>query len=179
MPEVNGCIVVDVPMTSGAILLLIIVLLLLALIGHVAWCRYHKKPYFWKRFAPQPVKYQKSRLDKKEGRKWQQALLSYMEKEKPYLNPDLQMADLAQAIGCSTHTLSQVFSQVLNRSYYDFIAEYRIKAFMKLAQQPDSRTLTITALAERCGFKSRNPFLVAFKKATGMTRKDYMKSLKE
>lgn len=179
MPEVNGCIVVDVPMTSNAILLLIIVLLLLALIGHVAWCRYHKKPYFWKRFAPQPVKYQKSRLDKKEGRKWEQALLSYMEKEKPYLNPDLQMADLAHAIGCSTHTLSQVFSQVLNRSYYDFIAEYRIKAFMKLAQQPDSRTLTITALAERCGFKSRNPFLVAFKKATGMTPKDYMKSLKE
>lgn len=179
MPEMSGSIVVDVPMTSNAILLLIILLLLMTLIGHVAWCRYHKKPYLWKRFAPQPMKYQKSRLDEKEGRKWQQALLRYMEEGKPHLNPDLQMADLAQAIGCSTHTLSQVFSQVLHRNYYDFIAEYRIKAFMKLAQQPDSRSLTITALAERCGFKSRNPFLVAFKKATGMTPKDYMKSLKE
>lgn len=177
MPELCGCLTVDVPMTTNAILLLIIMALLAALLIHVLWCRYHRKPYFWKRLAPQPEKYQKSRLDEKEGRKLQQALLQLMEKEHPYLNPDLQMADLSNALGCSTHTLSQVFSLQLHRNYYDFIAEYRIKAFKKLAQQPANRNLTITALAEQCGFKSRNPFLVAFKKFTGMTPKDYMKGL--
>lgn len=179
MPEMSGCVVVDVPMTSTAILILMVMLLLAALAAHVVWCRYHRKPYFWKRFAPQPEKYQKSRLDEKEGRRLQQALLRYMDEERPYLNPDLQMADLAKALGCSSHTLSQLFSLQLHRNYYDFIAEYRIKAFQRLAQQPANRNLTITALAEQCGFKSRNPFLVAFKKATGMTPKDYMKSLKE
>ncbi len=177
MPELCGCLTVDVPMTTNAILLLVIMALLGTLLAHILWCRYHRKPYFWKRLAPQPEKYQKSRLDEKEGRKMQQALLQLMEKEHPYLNPDLQMADLANALGCSTHTLSQVFSLQLHRNYYDFIAEYRIKAFKKLAQQPANRNLTITALAEQCGFKSRNPFLVAFKKFTGMTPKDYMKRL--
>lgn len=179
MPEMSGCVVVDVPMTSTAILVLLVMLLLATLAAHVLWCRYHHKPYFWKRFAPQPEKYQKSRLDEKEGRRLQQALLRYMDEERPYLNPDLQMADLAKALGCSSHTLSQLFSLQLHRNYYDFIAEYRIKAFQRLAQQPANRNLTITALAEQCGFKSRNPFLMAFKKATGMTPKDYMKSLKE
>ncbi len=179
MPEMNGSLVVDVPMTTTAILALLATLLLAALAGHVLWCRHYRKPYLWKRLAPQPEKYQKSRLDEKECRKLQQALLRHMEEERPYLNADLQMADLAKALGCSTHTLSQLFSQQLHRNYYDFIAEYRIKAFQRMAQQPANRNLTITALAEQCGFKSRNPFLVAFKKATGMTPKDYMKSLKK
>ncbi len=179
MPEMSGSLVVDVPLTATAILVLVVMLLLAALVGHVLWCRHYQKPYFWKRLAPQPEKYQKSRLDEKEGRRLQQALLRLMETERPYLNPDLQMADLAKALGCSTHTLSQLFSLQLHRNYYDFIAEYRVKAFKQLAQQPANRNLTITALAERCGFKSRNPFLVAFKKATGMTPKDYMKQLRE
>lgn len=179
MPEMSGTLVIDVPLTSAAILILVVMLLLAALVGHMLWCRHYRKPYFWKRFMPQPEKYQKSRLDEKEGRRLQQALLRYMEEERPYLNPDLQMADLAKALDCSTHTLSQLFSLQLHRNYYDFIAEYRIKAFQRLAQQPANRNLTITALAEQCGFKSRNPFLVAFKKATGMTPKDYMKHLKE
>ncbi len=177
VPELYGCLTVDVPMTTDAILLLIILALLGALAAHVLWCRHYRKPYLWKRLAPQPEKYRKSRLDEKEGRKLQQSLLQHMEKERPYLNPDLQMADLANALGCSTHTLSQLFSLQLHRNYYDFIAEYRIKAFKNLAQQPANRNLTITALAEQCGFKSRNPFLVAFKKFTGMTPKDYMKSI--
>lgn len=179
MPEMSGSLVVDVPLTSTALLIIAVMLLLAALAGHVLWCHHYRKPYFWKRFAPQPAKYQKSRLDEKEGRRLQQALLRYMEENRPYLNPDLQMADLAKALGCSPHTLSQLFSLQLHRNYYDFIAEYRIKAFQQLAQQPANRNLTITALAEQCGFKSRNPFLVAFKKATGMTPKDYMKRLKE
>lgn len=179
MPEMRGSVVVDVPMTTSALLMLVAMTLLAALAGHVLWCRHYRKPYFWKRFAPQPEKYQKSRLDEKEGRRLQQALLRYMEEKQPYLNPDLQMADLAKALGCSTHTLSQLFSVQLHRNYYDFIAEYRIKAFQRLAQQPANHNLTITALAEQCGFKSRNPFLVAFKKTTGMTPKDYMKRLRE
>ncbi len=179
MPEICGSLTVDVPMTTTALIILVAMLLLASLVGHVLWCRHYRKPYFWKRFVAQPEKYQKSRLDEKEGRRLQQALLRYMEEERPYLNPDLQMADLAKALGCSTHTLSQLFSLQLHRNYYDFIAEYRIKAFQRMAQQPASRNLTITALAEQCGFKSRNPFLVAFKKATGMTPKDYMKRLRE
>lgn len=179
MPEMSGSVFVDVPMTTTAIIFLLVVVVLAALAAHVWLCRYHRKPYFWQRLAPQPEKYQKSRLNEKESRKLQQTLLRYMEEERPYLNPNLQMSDLAKALGCSTHTLSQLFSLQLHCNYYDFIAEYRIKMFKHLAQQPVNHNLTITALAERSGFKSRNPFLVAFKKATGMTPKDYIKSIKE
>ena len=174
-PEIGLQLRVSVPLTNTAIMLIITFLLLILLLAHVIYCRLNKKEYFWQRFIPKPEKYQKSRMDKAEGEQLSRRLTKLMEEEKPYLRPDLQMADLAQALGCSTHTLSQLFTQFINRNYYDFIAEYRIKEFMLRAADPAYSKYTITALSELCGFRSRNPFLVAFKKLTGMSPREWMK----
>ena len=179
VPEINTTIAVSVPVTWAAMIRLLLLLLLLSIVGHIVYCKVRKKKYIWERLMPKPEKYQTSRMDKREAERLVKALKTYMDDYKPYRRPDLTMADLAKAVGCSSHTLSQLFSQHLNRNYYDFIAEYRVNEFKRLAADPKYASLTITALSEKCGFASRNPFLTAFKKFTGMTPKDYVKSVQK
>lgn len=175
MPEIRTAINVVVPLTYSAIFFTLVVLLLLIFIGYVLYCKYRKIPYFWKMWERKPEHYQFSKLSPSVARQLQKKLLEVMDHDKPYLNPALQMGDLSKTVGCSSHELSQVFSQYLQRNYYDFIAEYRIKEFKRLAALPEYSKYTITALSELCGFRSRTPFLTAFKKFTGQTPKEYMK----
>lgn len=175
MPEIRTAINVVVPLTYSAIFFTLVVLLLLIFIGYDLYCKYRKIPYFWKMWERKPEHYQFSKLSPSVARQLQKKLLEVMDHDKTYLNPTLQMSDLSKAVGCSSHELSQVFSQYLQRNYYDFIAEYRIKEFKRLAALPEYSKYTITALSELCGFRSRTPFLTAFKKFTGQTPKEYMK----
>lgn len=177
MPEIAMSTEIIVPFTYTAIILSVFLLLLFAFIGYVLYCKYRNIPYFWKMWERKPEHYRLSKLSPSVAKQLQKKLLEVMENDKPYLNPALQMSDLSKAVGCTSHELSQVFSQYLQRNYYDFIAEYRIKEFERLATKPKYSKYTITALSELCGFRSRTPFLTAFKKFTGKTPKDYMKEL--
>jgi AraC-like DNA-binding protein len=178
MPDINSTFTVKAYITWSTMVVALLALVILALIAHVLYCKWKNVPYFWDRLMPKPEKYQKSKVNRADGERLTRALKEYMKKEKPYLNPDLQMSDVAEAIGCTTHVLSQVFSVYLQRSYYDYIAEYRIREFQNLANDPKYNKYTITALSELCGFRSRTPFLTAFKKFVGMSPKDFIKSIK-
>lgn len=177
MPEIAMSTEIIVPFTYSAIIFSLFLLLLFAFIGYVLYCKYRNIPYFWKMWERKPEHYRLSKLSPSVAKQLQKKLLDVMKNEKPYLKPTLQMSDLSKAVGCTSHELSQVFSQYLKRNYYDFIAEYRIKEFQRLAAMPKYNKYTITALSELCGFRSRTPFLTAFKKFTGKAPKDYMKGL--
>ena len=66
-----------------------------------------------------------------------------MHKEKPYTNPNLKIADLAASIGTSSHTLSYLFNQYLNRNYYDYINDYRIAEFKRLVEKDEYAKYTL------------------------------------
>ena len=104
-------------------------------------------------------------------------LVAYVEKEKPYINPDLKMGELAAALHTSSHSLSYLLNQYLNQSYYDFINEYRVAQFKKMVEDSDYSRYTLTALAELCGFSSRASFFRSFKKSTGVTPNEYIRSI--
>lgn len=123
------------------------------------------------------TKYKSARISEDECRQIYERLLTYVEKEKPYINPDLKITDLAQAVGCSSHALSQVFNLYLHKNYYDFINEYRIEEFKHLAGDPQYTKYTLTALSEKSGFSSRASFFRSFKKATGLTPNEYIQKL--
>ena len=100
-----------------------------------------------------------------------------MLREKPYTNPELKIADLATMLGRSAHTLSYLFNQHLNRNYYDYINDYRIEEFKRLINEDEYSKYTLSALAELCGFSSRASFFRYFKKATGITPNEYIRSI--
>lgn len=102
---------------------------------------------------------------------------NYLETDKPYTNPDFKMADFSYAINCPTQTLSYVLNHYLKKSYSDFINEYRVEAFKHMVLNSDFSRFTILSLAEKCGFGSEAAFFRIFKKVTGMTPSEYVKSV--
>lgn len=109
-------------------------------------------------------KYKTNKVSIEECKRLVEKLEIIMHKEKPYTNPNLKIADLAVSIGTSSHTLSYLFNQYLNRNYYDYINDYRIAEFKRLVEKDEYAKYTLSALAELCGFSSRASFFRYFKK---------------
>ena len=112
-------------------------------------------------------KYKTNRLTEEECKELHKKLVAYVEKEKPYINPDLKMGDLASALDTSSHSLSYLLNQYLNQSYQ----------FKKMVVDSQYSRYTLTALAELCGFSSRASFFRSFKKSTGVTPNEYIRSI--
>lgn len=89
-------------------------------------------------------------------------------------NPNLTLSLLAQEIKIRPHLLSQFLNDNLNKSYTQFINEYRIEEAKKILKQHNN--LKMEVVAENCGFNSSSTFYSAFKKATGTTPVNYAKS---
>lgn len=126
---------------------------------------------------PSEEKYKANRISEEECKGLYSKLVTYVEKERPYINPDLKMGDLATALGTTSHSLSYVLNQYLNQSYYDFINEYRVAEFKQLVVDNQYSRYTLAALAELCGFSSRASFFRSFKKSTGVTPNEYIRSM--
>lgn len=122
-------------------------------------------------------KYRTNKISVEECKRLAEKLEIVMHREKPYTNPNLKIADLAVSIGTSSHTLSYLFNQYLNRNYYDYINDYRIAEFKRLVEKDEYAKYTLSALAELCGFSSRASFFRYFKKATNITPNEYIRSI--
>lgn len=104
-------------------------------------------------------------------------LESIMEKEKPFLNPDLKLIDLANILNISTHNLSQVLNQNLKMNFYDFVNKYRVEEFKCRITEDKSKTFSILAHAYDSGFSSKTAFYTVFKKNTGITPTEFREKL--
>lgn len=59
------------------------------------------------------------------------SLLIIMQNDKPYLKSNLSLSDLALLNGVSAHNLSEVINTKLNKTFYDFINQYRVDEVKK------------------------------------------------
>lgn len=120
-------------------------------------------------------KYEHSSLDDCETEKTVEMLLSLMEGEKPFLNPELTLPELASMVDISRNRLSQLLNEKLGVNFYDFINAYRVKEVQKLMSDPGYQQMTLLAIAFDAGFNSKATFNSMFKKITGVTPSEYRK----
>ncbi|WP_161634394.1 helix-turn-helix domain-containing protein [Aquimarina pacifica] len=106
------------------------------------------------------------------------SLLLLMENEKPYLDPDLKVHNLATMLHTTPHSISKLINQEKEVNFYTFINEYRVNEFKKRANSNLYSHLTLLGIALSVGFNSKSSFNRIFKKQTGMTPSEYMKSKK-
>lgn len=104
-------------------------------------------------------------------------LIELLEGEKVYLNAELTQPELAAKMGITRHELSKVLNDILNKSFYDLINEYRVKECQKLMADPKYAHYTLLAIALEAGFSSKTTFNTFFKKTTGQTPSQFKKSL--
>lgn len=105
-----------------------------------------------------------------------QKVRSHMEETRLYLEPRLSLPQLAEQVGMSTHQLSQLINEQSGHNFYQFVNEYRIEAFKKLALDPEYSHMTLLALALECGFNSKSTFNDVFRKVTNKTPSAFLKA---
>ncbi len=119
------------------------------------------------------LSYQKSGLNKAEALIIADKLKSLMQSEQLYLESELHLAALAKKVDVSTHKLSQVINEYLDKNFFDFVNEYRIEKVKEFLTDPNNNHYKITSLAYDSGFSSKSTFYNLFKKLEGMTPSEY------
>lgn len=104
-------------------------------------------------------------------------LPEFMRRKRPYLDPDLSLGDLAEAMDTSRNALSLAFNAGLEKTFYDYINEFRVNEVIRLMADPERKSHKILSLALDAGFNSKTSFNEFFKKATGLTPSAYRRSL--
>lgn len=90
-----------------------------------------------------------------------------------YTNPDLTLSILAKELNIRPQLLSQFINDNLNKSFAQFINEYRIDEAKRLLKE--NTPLKIDAVGFESGFNSTSTFYSTFKKITGTTPSNYQK----
>ncbi len=103
-------------------------------------------------------------------------LLALMDAEKPYLQGDLKLRDLADLLDISTHHLTEVLNQEVGKNFYEFINAYRVKEAQARLRDPAYQHYSILSIALDVGFNSKSTFNRLFKQHTRMTPSEYLKS---
>lgn len=102
------------------------------------------------------------------------ALRAAMENDKLYLNPSLTVTIVADHTGLPAKSISAVLNQHLQKSFNEFVNEYRVKAICQRLLNGETNALTIAGLAYEEGFNSLPTFQRAFKSVTGRTPSEFL-----
>ena len=125
---------------------------------------YRKDP--WQRLRTIPQEEETTETDQPYVA-YKETLEAWLEKDKPYLNPDFQLMDLRQVLPLNRSYLSRFINTEYGCSFYQWVNGLRIKEAQRLmTEQPD---LKIQDIADRCGFSSRRVFSRIFTRETGTT----------
>jgi AraC-like DNA-binding protein len=121
-------------------------------------------------------KYKRSGLTSEHSRDIVKKLDKEVKSHKLFLNPQLTLSDLAEAIDESTNTVSQALNENLGKNYYEYINSFRLDNFVELYKDPRYNQFTMLAVAYESGFNSKSTFNAYFKKSTGKSPREYFKS---
>ncbi|UBM59642.1 helix-turn-helix domain-containing protein [Marinilongibacter aquaticus] len=108
---------------------------------------------------------------------WMHQIQTFMEEEKPFLNPNLTINDLALQLNIQSHIISKVINEGFQKNFFDFINTYRIEEFKKQIKNPKYKHYTILGIAYEVGFNSKSSFNRAFKKHTQITPTEYFQKV--
>jgi AraC-like DNA-binding protein len=121
----------------------------------------------------EPEKYLKSGLKENQAEDYLSKLISFVEKNKPYLDRDLTIHELSGMTGIQKHHITQVLNEKHKRNFFTFINEYRVREVIERFSEPKYNNYTIIAIAFDAGFNSKTAFNSIFKSQTGLTPSQY------
>jgi len=101
-------------------------------------------------------------------------LVSYMQNEKPFLNPELSLPELADSLEMSRNQLSALINKIHQKNFYEFVNEYRVDEVKRLITAPENKHLKLISLAYDAGFNSKASFYRIFKQLTELTPTEYL-----
>lgn len=145
---------------------------------------------FWYRGIRQPdilqlaeplekEKYMHSSLKESDKERLFSRLSTFLENEKLYLDPELNIKELANKLEISLMDISQTINEKSGKGFFDFINGYRVDAFIEKIRMGEDKKYTFLVLAFECGFNSKSAFYNAFKKKTGKTPSQFKRDIEK
>lgn len=120
-------------------------------------------------------KYSHSKLSNEVKEEILNHLNNFMKGEnKPFLSEKISLAEIAKILKVSTQQISQVINEKTNLNFNDYVNWYRIEEAKIMFLSASYSKLTIDAIAQKSGFRSKSAFYMAFKKHTGNTPKEFI-----
>ena len=98
-------------------------------------------------------------------------LEEWMQREKPYTNPEFRLMDLRQVLPLNRTYLSQLINAEYGCNFYQFVTRYRIQHAQQL--MTDHPDMKMQDIAEQCGFSSPTVFARIFARETGISPSEW------
>ena len=104
------------------------------------------------------------------------SIITVMESSEEVYTDSFTLDRLSELVGERPYLVSQVINEQRHCNFYALLGEYRVKeACRRLNDHEHYGQLTIEAIAQSVGFKSRSNFVTTFKKFTGLTPSVYQR----
>lgn len=105
-------------------------------------------------------------------------LRNFMAAEKPYLDANISLPELAARLQIPSHQLSRIINERFGVNFFDFINQYRIEEVKSRIADPAYENLSLLGIAFDSGFNTKSAFNRVFKKMTGFTPSEYKSRFK-
>ena len=103
-------------------------------------------------------------------------LVNHIKTQKPFLNPQLTLTELAHQLNSSPSTISKTINSCFDQNFNDFINSYRVEAVKGHLQNDQKSHLSLLGIALESGFNSKATFNRAFKKHTQQSPSEFIKT---
>ncbi|PKP34933.1 MAG: AraC family transcriptional regulator [Bacteroidetes bacterium HGW-Bacteroidetes-17] len=117
--------------------------------------------------------YSGSSLKEDNKQKYLAFLNEYMNNNKPYMDSELTLHQLAIEVNIPLHHLSRIINEYFNQNFFDYINQFRVNEFIRRLPDQKYSNYSLLAIAFDCGFNSKTTFNRYFKKAIGLTPSQY------
>ncbi len=105
---------------------------------------------------------------------WKEKLSYLMQSGKAYEDPELSLAQVAKQLQSNPAFISRMVNQGFGINFNDFVNQFRIGVVKEMLNKGEHKKQTLLGIAFECGFNSKATFNRAFKKATGLSPKDWI-----
>jgi AraC-like DNA-binding protein len=166
---------VNIPYPSYGISLMVSVITVIVMVQPEAFKGVPEELKVEKEEELEPKRYESSSLTEAQKEAFHQQLIQHVTTERPFLNQELTIGQLAEQLDIHAKYLSQVINEKQQQNFMDFINGHRIERAKEMLLSPAFQYYTIQAIAEESGFRSKSAFYNAFKKFTGMTPSEFKK----
>lgn len=157
---------------------LAIFLFILAYVGFNRTQIFHSEAHPFPTLENIETEVSSEKLDDPEEEKFFAEIQDQMINKKPFLDPRLSLAKLAEVLDLPASRLSHLINQYARQNFYEFVNSYRIQEVKERLADPEYSNYSILGIAEESGFNSKASFNRIFKNHLGITPSEYMKQLK-
>ena len=104
-----------------------------------------------------------------------EAMQNYLKTERPFIDPNFSLDDLAKQLDVPKHHLYYCLNSVLDIKFTTLRKQLRVEYAKELLLSDSLKSLSMEGIWPKTGFSSRTNFFVTFKEVTGYTPIEFIK----